>query len=512
MGITNFQPYIKEVYSKAVSDKFNVTYDNLYIDLNFVLHHICYLSDNKNDMLDRFRDYLYGVTNLITPKKRLILAADGPAPLAKMILQRERRLNSIKTFDEDKIDPNKKLNLCLTPGTEFMLGLEKELTGFINYVKEKYTIDVLCFITDSDEGEIKIKRQIQKLQKKYPDDTHVAYSGDSDMILLLFTCDDLSKIYQMINKDTIIHFGTIYDEHIRKFGKTDTTKNDFVLINLLMGNDYIPKVSYLKMSAVWEAYSILVKRKPTGLIECKDSNIKVDPIFFHDLLYISSKKTPTHMIKRFKITDLRCKSYYDYVQGLFWCFGMYISGVCSNRRYIYEHDSSPHILGVMMTVLRHNTYTITTTPSIDIDLYGILLIPEKANFLLSKEQLIIAKKLVEIHPIIYQETRCDICKEYSKTLAKLSKENKLYAIGSDEKLNITKRIGKLSSKLSEHKESHETFTIETIDAITKSFIEIREELREKISLNSESDSESDEATTHNTYIPSQRNVIKKKLF
>lgn len=511
MGVTNFQPYIKKVYKKACQKKFDVTYDNLYIDLNHVLHHVCYLSKDKDDLLARFRDYLKGIIVMIKPKKRVILAADGAAPLAKMILQRKRRLDSIKALEGD-LDPKKNLNLNLTPGTEFMMKLERALAGFVKYVKEKFSVEVSTLITDADEGEIKIKHQLQKIQKKNPTETHAVYSGDSDVILILFTCEDLSKIYQMINKDMIIHFGTMYDEHVAKFGSTENAKNDFVFINLMMGNDYLPKVSFLKLESVWDAYKIVGRNRPKGMVSRIDTNVAIDPIFIHDLLYIACKGVARHMLQRFKLTDLTDGSYTNYVQGLYWCFGMYTTGNCSNYRYIYEHITSPHVVGAMLSLMRYNTYQITSTSSIDVDLYGILLIPEKAKSLLSKEQNLIAEKLAKKHPIIYEEGRCDKCKNYSKLLSKLNKEYKLYDSDSDERFDVSKRIGKLQKQFATHKDTHEKLTIDTIDAISKNFVKIREELRETMSLESEQDAESDKELVE-VYKPGKRTtVLKKKLF
>jgi 5'-3' exonuclease len=515
MGVGNFQPYIKKVYSKACQKKFEVIYDNLYIDLNHVLHHVCYLSKDKEDLLTRFRDYLRGIITSVKPTKRVILAADGAAPLAKMILQRKRRLDSIKTLEGD-IDSKKNLNLNLTPGTEFMMNLEKSLTGFVKYIKEKNSVEVITLITDADEGEIKIKRYLQKLQKKYPMDTHAVYSGDSDTILLLFTCDDLSKVYQMVNKETIIHFGTMYDEHIAIFGKTINSKNDFVFINLMMGNDYLPKVAFLKLEKVWKAYKIVAKNRPTGMVTIDSSNIIIDQIFLHDLLYIACKNVSDHRMKRFKFANLSCTSYNNYVQGLYWCFGMYTTGKCSNYRYIYEHMTSPHVNGVMLSLMRYNTYSILFTSSIDVDLYGIFLIPEKAKSLLSKEQNLIAERLVKEHPIVYEEERCKKCRNYSKLISNLNKELKLHEKGTDERCDVIKRITKLNKKFSTHKKLHKNLSIDIVDKISKSFVKIREELRETMSLDSNPDFDNisePHDTKNDIYDPNARrnNIFKKKL-
>jgi hypothetical protein len=511
MGIAKFQTYIKNVYSNSCKKNWpGIAYDNLYIDLNCVLHHVCYLAKDSNDLLNRFRDYLRKIIVATKPKKRIYMAADGPAPMAKMMLQRKRRLDSVKILDND-IDLKKNLNLSLTPGTDFMMKLENELVGFITYIKQKLNVDVITSITDADEGEIKIRCQIQKFQKRYPNETHLVYSSDSDMILLLFTCDDLSKIYQIIGKDIIIHFGTLLIQHREKFGKTDSDKFDFVFINLMMGNDYIPKVSFLKLENVWDAYKIVANNRPKGLVSFHESVMKIDQIFIHDLLYIATKFSPGHLLKRFQPTDLSDSSYINYVQGLYWCFAMYTTGNCSDYRYIYDHQSSPHVWGAMWTIMFNNTYTITKTSSIDVDLYGILLIPEKAKTLLSREQNLIANKLVKIHPIIYEEERCVKCKQLCKLLNNLHSQSKAYDSDSNEKYELSKRIGKLGKTFGTHREIHEKLSADKIDTISKSFTKIREKLRETVSLDDSDDSNDNKIST--PYRPIRKtNMPKKRIF
>ena len=515
MGINGFQPFVKKVYKKACKTKFNVEYDNLYIDLNHVLHHICYVSKDTNDMIERCREYLKGIIQMIKPKKRVIICADGVAPLAKMLLQRKRRLESIRNIDTDDKSDITGLNLNLSPGTAFMMNLEKSLTSFVNYIKEKFSLEVLMYIIDANEGEIKIKHQLCKIQKKNPSDTHIVFSADSDVILLLFTCDDLYKIYQMLDKEhTILHYGTMYDEHCKQFiGHADemdqnTIKNDFVFINLMMGNDYIPKVNYFKLENVWEAYKLVSSYIMTGMISIKDSVISINSLFIHDLLYFGSKSIAKRFMNRFDISDLRV-GYDNYTDGLYWSFGIY-TGKCTDYRYIYNNkNTNIHITGVMLTLMCRCSYNIMIAPTIDIDLYGILLIPSQlSKTLLSKEQNLIAEKLVQKHPIIYEEGKCDICKKYYKTSSELNKSIKQYDSGEDEALEISKKSKKLNLEYSKHRKSHKNMSIHNIDEISEDFIKIRDELRETMSLVSDNE----DGETVEVYKPVNKSLPKKKLF
>ena len=119
MGIHNFQKYLKTTYPSAHKESWLDKYDNLYIDLNYVLHHICYVSNSRQDILLRTKDYLLNIIKYTKPQKRIVIVADGPAPLAKLILQRKRRLDKVDIFDNRPFNEDTHLEINFTPGTQF---------------------------------------------------------------------------------------------------------------------------------------------------------------------------------------------------------------------------------------------------------------------------------------------------------------------------------------------------------------------------------------------------------
>lgn len=516
MGIPEFLKYVKDTYKSSIRSTWLKSYDNMYVDLNHILHHVCYTSKNTNEILSKLRDYLTMLVVSCKPKKRLYLGADGPAPMAKMPLQRKKRLDTVKK--KEVFDISKNLNLHFTPGTLFMNSLEHELRGFVEYIKKKFNIEVIVSITEPDEGEIKIRNKIKKIDEKNPNETHIIFSGDSDMILILFTCDELNNIYQVFDKNTTLHYGTMLKLHRQKFGQTNTDKYDFVFLNLLMGNDYIPKTSYINLENLWGAYKKLSPYKKNGLVlidEKDKTNVKIDNMFFFELIHYATENTSKNFAKKFKITDMADDSYDNYIDGLYWCFGMYITGTCSNYTYVYDHSKSPHYYGVAISILMRSTYKITKTDCIDVDLYGILLIPEKANKLLSREQSLIIEKLVKKHPIIYAEERCNECKKIFSAIT-LTNQNIGKEDGdSDEYMKLSKKLTVLKRKYKTHKNVHPRLSSVSLNAIKTDFIKCREEIRETVDLNE--DYHYDNNTHHNDvvipYNPSNNsNLIKKKLF
>jgi 5'-3' exoribonuclease 1 len=85
-------------------------------------------------------NYINSIVDMIKPRKLLFLGLDGVAPRAKMNNQRARRFRSAKDYKElerkleyfgDAKNEEEFKNNCITPGTEFMSELNKQLRFFI---------------------------------------------------------------------------------------------------------------------------------------------------------------------------------------------------------------------------------------------------------------------------------------------------------------------------------------------------------------------------------------------
>jgi 5'-3' exonuclease len=523
MGIKDYVKFVKTNYTKACKDRWLNRYSNLYIDLNHVLHQVCYQSHSDEDVLKRVKTYLNSVIMQYRPTKKLYIGADGAAPIAKMMLQRKRRYASVKLLEMgEELNMSKNLSLNFTPGTEFMQNLSKELQYFKSYIEITYGVEVVLDIESVDEGEIKVRRVIEKDYNDYKgnmnDFTSIIYSGDADMILLLATLNNLTNIYQVVDKVTILSMGVLFDIHIQKYCKLSipskstksdklahnipnidmlyddvedrfikferskrSIKNDFLFINLLMGNDYLPKLLYIKLENIWGAYQELVPFYRNGLVSYSrgEKEVNIDKEFLANLIISAAKKNKINYDSKFSIdemTDTDYLLYNDYIRGLVWCFDMYQTGVCSDYRYIYDHSKCPHYTGFILNILSQHTHVVNQTKSIDSDLYGILLIPEKANSLLSDRQKELSSKLVLKHPIIYEEERCQKCTIFSKTMSGYNKQLKNFKEEEDSDTidlkidDLRKKIKTTNETYAKHKGYHETLTIGKITEIEKTFL------------------------------------------
>lgn len=526
MGIKDYIKFVRTEYSQACKKRWLARYTDLYIDLNHALHNVCYGSRSSDEVLHRLKSYLMEMISTYRPTKRIYIAADGAAPIAKMLLQRKRRYEKVKTLKKaDNLDMSQNLALNFTPGTEFMLSLANELKHFKSFIEITYSVKVTLDIETVDEGEIKIRRKLGQDCETYREKhtTIAVYSGDADMILLLFSLNscDLRNIYQIVNKDTTISMGMFYSIHKEKYciglapekakQVEQIIRNDFIFLNLLAGNDYLPKVLYLKLQNIWNAYGALLHHYRNGLVSYNESNktIEINCMFMVDLICNASGMNKLNYDKKFNIAGNNHKLNRDYVQGLAWCFDMYSTGICADYRYIYNHKGAPHYSALMMEIARNNTRKVNTTFPIDSDLYGILLIPEKADALLSEKQRECTEELLTSHPIIYEEERCQKCSVFSKQMSNYNSEAKalrtptssespLFDLEDDSndsndsndcddsddsdemsddtriklKESILEKIRNTSSRYAKHKETHDVMNINHIESIEQTFRKI----------------------------------------
>ncbi|KAJ9598748.1 hypothetical protein L9F63_026718, partial [Diploptera punctata] len=282
------------VLSELVKEYQIPEFDNLYLDMNGIIH----MCSHPNDFDPHFRiteekifkdifHYIEVLFRMIQPRKLFFMAVDGVAPRAKMNQQRGRRFRSAKEAEileqkarergealpsEARFDSN-----CITPGTEFMARLHEQLKYFVTYKMstDAQWRDVKVILSGHEtpgEGEHKIMDYIRymKSQPGYdPNTRHCLYGLDADLIMLGLCSHEPHfsllreevKYKRSKGKQTrtstpeetkffLLHLSLMREYLELEFASLKTLLpfpfdiekiiDDWVLMGFLVGNDFIP--------------------------------------------------------------------------------------------------------------------------------------------------------------------------------------------------------------------------------------------------------------------------------
>lgn len=305
MGVPKFFRWLSERYpsiSMLIAENRIPEFDSLYLDMNGVIHN-CTHSDSdsptfrmtEDQMFIAIFNYIEHLFGKIKPKKLFYMAVDGVAPRAKMNQQRARRFRSALDAEnakekaiqqgmempkEDAFDSN-----CITPGTEFMHKLTRQLKYFIN---KKISEDtdwqgveiVLSGHEVPGEGEHKIMEYIRcsKAQPDYESNVrHCLYGLDADLIMLGLLSHDphfcllreevtfgrqVSKKPKELEHQNfyLLHLSVVREylelefQELEQEGVLDfpfdmeRVIDDFILMAFFVGNDFLPSLPNLHIN------------------------------------------------------------------------------------------------------------------------------------------------------------------------------------------------------------------------------------------------------------------------
>ena len=279
MGIPSYFVHIVNNHRNIIKKINKINVDNFYLDCNSIIYDEYYKLDNKVTKIEDIENIIIKnvclkivyYINLISPKKKIFIAFDGVAPIAKLKQQRNRRYKNEFQKTILKNNYSKWNTTCITPGTTFMNKLTLYVnTFFNNYGSNFKNINIIISSSDKHgEGEHKIFEYIRSLPKYHSNTTTIIYGMDADLFMLSLNHIYISKqiylfretpefiknidstlnpnesylidITELSNK-LIYYFSDKPLDIIEKFN--DNIKRnylcDYIFICFLLGNDFLP--------------------------------------------------------------------------------------------------------------------------------------------------------------------------------------------------------------------------------------------------------------------------------
>jgi 5'-3' exonuclease len=207
MGIPSYFSYIVKNYPEIIKKymQTNLNVDNLYLDCNSIVYDAYYklLSDKQE-----FNDESYELSkiliknvcikieyyiNLIKPLKRVLIAFDGVAPVAKLEQQRSRRYKSAyqnnimnEIHQKNTLEIKDSWNTAaITPGTQFMNLLNECIKEYFSNAS-LFNVETIINSTSDiyGEGEHKIFEYMREFKTDHENETTIIYGLDADLIML----------------------------------------------------------------------------------------------------------------------------------------------------------------------------------------------------------------------------------------------------------------------------------------------------------------------------------------
>ena len=291
MGIPSYFAHLVKNHRsiiKKISTLKNPKMDNLYLDCNSFIYDALRNINSNEPKYKNVEDYINIIEKKIiedvsvniskcikeiNPTKRVFIAFDGVAPIAKLNQQRNRRYMSIFDEKNKNIENSSNENIynwnksSITPGTIFMNKLSIELTKFFNN-PTNFGIEQIIVSTSNDpgEGEHKIYNHIRNDLKYHKDTQTVIYGIDADLIMLT------------INHLHISNHLYLYRETPEFIKSIDKTLNP--------NEKYILDIPLLAKTIIYELSGNDISIDKNNDYMCKIENISLDSNILFDYIFI----------------------------------------------------------------------------------------------------------------------------------------------------------------------------------------------------------------------------------
>lgn len=313
MGIKDYLKYIQQEFPNAKSR----VYDYVYMDCNYMCHYLIYRCKSDLDLYIKIFNYWDLFSNTIGINKELHLVFDGEyanefesSPKYQTHILRAKAKPNSDIYESQSIFPK----------SQILKTFREYLVEVIERYK-KINRKGFKIIINSDEisGEADIK--ILDTIANHDQNNICVCSKDSDMILI----SHILSVKKSICIDAMLNFRPIKFVKIEMFSKYGL---DYALIVMLLGNDYLPKISNVKYDTLVCVYDKYAKSNNPIISEGKINYSNLINFISH-VIANSNKKI------KFKTNCIDLKRFGIYFNNLQWCLGYY-KVISNSNKYVQE--------------------------------------------------------------------------------------------------------------------------------------------------------------------------------
>ena len=424
MGINGYNKWLQEELGGAFIRPGSRTprrYDHVYIDVNNLLHVAAHHSNSESSFFKKLFTLLDNRLNKTNPRHGVTLALDGPAPMAKTITQRRRRIRlSAGAATPLSDEASKMLKIGITPGSVLALKIDRALEYYVarrmlrrdrSGQPEDKILYEISSMRVAGEGEIKLVKSIQqRLQNpRFQGHSHCIVTEDSDALLLAmilfgqgkgrgrkrYASNERFEVYVMGGNEWVFcarKFDYMLLNKLPKGASLDSARRDFVGLSAMMGNDYIPSCKlgakscwkmYLEMRGTYlfrddplfpmpeskERNGQLITRSRRATPErAKGLETAVNWVFLRKLAQKVIEATkhdglkPPSGDKTTREDELRRKRAYEYLWGVEWMLNMYYQGECTD--FSFYSNAGPKSTHDFLAVT--DEYDLSCDPLVDL--------------------------------------------------------------------------------------------------------------------------------------------------
>ena len=304
MGIKNYSKNLS-LEDVKINEK---TYDNLLIDCNYLIHYLIYKCNNQKEFDKKIYNFINNLTSIINIKNKILLVFDGKYdkkfvinPKQQTIENRIKYIKQSDDFDKQEIKPKSKII------NDFKLTLIESLEQIKKINKKKFEIIINDDYVDG-EADIKILDLINECKDK----SYCLLSKDTDMILISYSL----IIKNNIEIDIIFSLRPLLFVDINKIVlKYSNFKYDYILILLLLGNDFLPSISHIDYDILINSYIKYKLHYKKRIIN--KNKIKNDNLNMFITYYIISKNI------KFNNKMINYERFNAYTNNLLWTLNYY---------------------------------------------------------------------------------------------------------------------------------------------------------------------------------------------